>query len=135
LSPLRIFLKTHIGGGKRLVVPYYSPERKAALLKMLLPPLSLTMAEVSRREGVSDMSLSNWRKKVSSQGNFVPEDKPLSENWSAEARFAVVLETASLSQLELGEYCRRKGLYPEQVQCVAPSLHHRSADRSGSAKG
>lgn len=96
-------------------MPYYSPERKAALLKMLLPSLSLTMAEVSRREGVSDMSLSNWRKKVSSQGNVVPEDKPLSENWSAEARFAVVLETASLSQLELGEYCRRKGLYPEQV--------------------
>jgi transposase-like protein len=82
---------------------------------MLLPPLSLTMAEGSRCEGISDMSLSNWRKKVSSQGNVVPEDKPLSENWSAEARFAVVLETASLSQLELGEYCRRKGLYPEQV--------------------
>jgi hypothetical protein len=115
LSPLRIFLKKHIGGGKRLVVPYYSPERKAALLKMLLPPLNLTMAEVSRREGVSEMSLSNWRKKVSSEGSAVPEDKPLPDNWSAEARFAVVLETAGLSQLELGEYCRRKGLYPEHV--------------------
>ncbi|MHC8400965.1 IS3 family transposase [Pseudomonas sp. MDT1-17] len=96
-------------------MPYYSPERKAALLKMLLPPLNLTMAEVSRREGVSEMSLSNWRKKVSSEGSAVPEDKPLPENWSAEARFAVVLETAGLSQLELGEYCRRKGLYPEHV--------------------
>lgn len=42
----------------------------------------------------------------------MPEDKPLSENWSAEARFAVVLETAGLSELELGEYCRRKGLAP-----------------------
>jgi transposase-like protein len=29
---------------------------------MLLPPLNLSMAEVSRREGVSEMSLSNWRK-------------------------------------------------------------------------
>ncbi len=96
-------------------MPYYSPERKAALLKMLLPPLDLTMAEVSRREGVSEMSLSNWHKKVSSEGSAVPEDKPLPENWSAEARFAVVLETAVLSQLELGEYCRRKGLYPEHV--------------------
>ncbi len=73
------------------------------------------MAEVSRREGVSEMSLSNWRKKVSSEGSAVLEDKQLPENWSAEARFAVVLETAGLSQLELGEYCRRKGLYPEHV--------------------
>lgn len=105
-------------------MPYYSPERKAALLKMLLPPLNLSMAEVSRREGVSEMSLSNWRKKVSSEGSAVPEDKPLSENWSAEARFAVVLETAGLSELELGEYCRRKGLYLEHINawrqaCIA----------------
>ena len=26
-----------------------------------------------------------------------------------------MLETASFNELELGEYCRRKGLYPEQV--------------------
>ncbi len=94
---------------------YYSPERKAALLKMLLPPFNLSMAEVSRREGVSEISLYNWRKKVSAEGIAVSENKQPSENWSAEARFAVVLETASLSQIELSEYCRRKGLYPEQV--------------------
>ena len=26
-----------------------------------------------------------------------------------------MIETASLNELELGEYCRRKGLYPEQI--------------------
>jgi hypothetical protein len=46
------FLKKHIGGGKRPVVQYYSLERKAAFLKRLLPPLSLSMAEASRREEV-----------------------------------------------------------------------------------
>ncbi|MDF9777878.1 hypothetical protein OKW11_004835 [Pseudomonas baetica] len=45
----------------RLVVPYHSYERRVALLKMLLPPLSLMMAEVSRREGVSEMPLSNFQ--------------------------------------------------------------------------
>ena len=54
----------------------------------------------------------------------MPEDKQLPETWSAEARFAVVLEAAGLSELELGEYCRRKGLYPEHVNawrqaCIA----------------
>ncbi|WP_129587038.1 IS3 family transposase [Pseudomonas frederiksbergensis] len=93
---------------------YYSPERKAALLKMLLPPLSLTVAEVCRREGVSDVSMYLWRK-LANQGSKVPDDLLLSDKWSAEARFAAVLETASLTQLELGEYCRRNGLYPEQL--------------------
>ena len=129
-----VFLKKHIGGGKRLVVPYYSPERRAALLKMLLPPLNLSMAEVSRREGVSEMSLSNWRKQLSSEGNAVSENKPLAENWSAETKFAVVLEAAGLSEIDLGEYCRRKGLYPEQNHCLATSLHHRPEIGKGSAK-
>ncbi len=97
-------------------MPYYSPERKAALLKMLLPPLNLSMAEVSRREGVSEMSLSNWRKQVGSEGNAVPENPPSTQSWTAETQFAVVLETAGLSEIELAEYCRRKGLYPEQIK-------------------
>ncbi|EPM68756.1 transposase IS3/IS911 family protein, partial [Pseudomonas syringae pv. actinidiae ICMP 18804] len=96
-------------------MPYYSPERRAALLKMLLPPLNLSMAEVSRREGVSEMSLSNWRKQLGAEGSAVSENKPLTENWSAETKFTVVLEAAGLSEIDLGEYCRRKGLYPEQI--------------------
>jgi transposase-like protein len=96
-------------------VTYYSRERKAALLKMLLPPLNLTVAEVCRREGVSDVSMYTWRKMASLQGSNVPEDIPLSDKWSAEARFAAVLETASLTQLELSEFCRQNGLYPEQL--------------------
>lgn len=95
-------------------MPYYSPERRAALLKMLLPPLNLSMAEVSRREGVSEMSLSNWRKQLSSEGNAVSENKPLTENWSAETKFAVVLEAAGLSENDLGEYCRAKAFTPSR---------------------
>lgn len=38
-----------------------------------------------------------------------------SEQWSAEARFAAIVETATLSEAEIAEYCRKKGLYPEQL--------------------
>ena len=96
-------------------MPYYSPERKAATLKMLLPPLNLTMAEASRREGVSEMSLSTWPKQVRSEGNAVPEP-PIGPELDGQTQFAVVLETAGLSEIELAEYCRRKGLYPEQIK-------------------
>ena len=46
----------------------------------------------------------------------MPGDNKLTDEWPAEAKFATVLETAALSEIELSEYCRRKGLYPEQVQ-------------------
>lgn len=86
-----VFPEKHIGGGKRLVLPYYSTERRAELLKMLLAPLNLSMDEASRREEVSEMPLSNWRKQLRSEGNAVSENKPLTENWSAKTKFAVVL--------------------------------------------
>ncbi len=38
-----------------------------------------------------------------------------SEHWPAEARFAAIVETATLSETEMAEYCRKKGLYPEQL--------------------
>ena len=38
------------------------------------------------------------------------------ENWPAEAKLAAVIETATFSEVELSQYCREKGLYPEQVK-------------------
>ena len=38
----------------------------------------------------------------------MPGDNKLTDEWPAEAKFAVVLETAALSEIELSEYCRRK---------------------------
>jgi transposase-like protein len=40
----------------------------------------------------------------------------LPAHWSAEAKLAVVIETATLSEVELSQYCREKGLYPEQAK-------------------
>ncbi|MGH8601253.1 MAG: IS3 family transposase [Gammaproteobacteria bacterium] len=96
-------------------MPRYSPERKAALLKKLLPPLNLSVAELARQEGISEMTLYAWRKQAKAGGAAVPGDKKLPDDWPAEAKFAVVLETATLSEIELSEYCRSKGLYPKQV--------------------
>jgi len=50
------------------------------------------------------------------QGQVVPADPSNPENWSGENKLAVVIETAALNEQELAEYCRRKGLYPEQIQ-------------------
>jgi len=96
-------------------MPRYSEERKAAVMRKLLPPENRTVVEVAREEGISEVTLYNWRKKAREQGLPVPGSEKQSEKWSGEAKFAVVVETAGLSEAELSEYCRSKGLYPEQV--------------------
>lgn len=45
----------------------------------------------------------------------MPADPSNPEHWSGENKLAVVIETASLNEQELSEYCRRKGLYVEQI--------------------
>ena len=46
----------------------------------------------------------------------MPGYRNAGDDGSPEFKLAVVIETASLSEAELGAYCRQKGLYPEQVQ-------------------
>lgn len=45
----------------------------------------------------------------------MPGAEKNSEQWPAEARLAVIVETATLSETEIAEYCRKKGLYPAQI--------------------
>jgi len=78
----------------------YSSERREAILSKLLPPQNMTVAEVARREGISEQTLYNWRKQARLEGKPVPGSSKTAENWSSEAKFAVVVETASLNQLK-----------------------------------
>ncbi len=106
----------------------YSSERRAAVLKKLLPPFNLSIAELARQEGISDATLYTWRHRARDRGSVVPGSQP-SEQWSAEAKLAVVIETATLSEVDLSEYCRKKGLFPEQVNAWKETCleGHRSA--------
>ena len=97
-------------------MPRYSQERKAAVLKKLLPPYNRSVPDVAREEGLSGATLYNWRKQLKESGVPVPGNEPNAEQWTAEAKFAVVVETATFSEAELSEYCRSKGLYPQQVK-------------------
>ena len=46
----------------------------------------------------------------------MPGRRKSSGDWSGEAKLAVMIESIALSGSELSEYCRQKGLYPEQVK-------------------
>lgn len=93
----------------------YSPERKEALLRRLLPPESIPLAQLAREAGVSEQTLYNWRRKLREQGSLVVEPGTPADAWSSADKFAVVLETAALNETELAEFCRSRGLLVEQI--------------------
>ena len=93
----------------------YSPERKQSILKKLLPPLNMTVSEVTRSEGISSKTLYHWRDVLRREGQPVPGKTLTSNDWSAQAKLAVIIETAPMSETEISQYCREKGLFREQI--------------------
>ena len=94
----------------------YSPERKEAILKKMAPPHNMTVAELASQEGISTATLYNWRKAARVRGAVLPSNSAKPDQWSSEEKFRIVLETAPMSEAELSEYCRKHGLYPEQIE-------------------
>jgi len=94
----------------------YSAERKEAVLAKLLPPHSMTVTQLAEQENIAAGTLYNWRDKAKKSGFPVPGKTTTSEQWSAEAKLAVIIETAMMNESELGQYCRAKGLLVEQIK-------------------
>ncbi|RUO36062.1 hypothetical protein CWE15_11960 [Aliidiomarina taiwanensis] len=97
-------------------MPRYSEERKASTLKKLLPPQNRSVSSVAVEDGISPQTLYHWLKQCREQGVAVPGHRKQSEQWSADDKLAVVIETAGLSEAELAAYCREKGLFAEQIK-------------------
>ena len=45
----------------------------------------------------------------------MPDSDNTPEGWTSRDKFAAVMETAAMSEAEIAEYCRQRGLYPEQL--------------------
>lgn len=94
----------------------YPAERREAVLRKLLPPNNMSIAQLAKEEGISDATLYLWRKQARNEGRLMPDaDNSSANNWSSRDKFAAVMETAAMSQTEVAEYCREKGMFPEQL--------------------
>jgi transposase len=94
----------------------YSEARKQSMLKKMMPPLNVPVSQLVKETGISDCTLYTWRKEARLKGVVVPGNGKNAKDWSSENKFAVVVETLSLNEAELAEYCRKKGLYVDQVK-------------------
>lgn len=83
----------------------YPLERKAAVLKRMLPPHNMAIRQLSQEEGISEGTLYNWRTQARGEGKLLdlPEADAGPEGWSSRDKFAAVLETAALNEAALTE--------------------------------
>ncbi|MCP3896066.1 MAG: transposase, partial [Bacteroides sp.] len=91
--------------------------KEAALERMFNTDLSLR--EISDQLGIPRATLHQWKRNYrmfqDDKQSHATTDNP-AESWTPEQKFAVVLETATLSEVELNTYCREKGVYPGQIK-------------------
>ncbi len=94
----------------------YSKEFREKITRQLFPPEPNTIKAVSKKTGVPLSTLFYWKKQFRNKGISLNKERSDSKPLTGAEKFAILIETASLNEEELGEYCRRKGLYPEQIK-------------------
>ena len=72
----------------------------------------LSIREFADKQGIAKSTLYTWSQALDKKNTTGMKKNTL----SAEQRFSIVIETATFSETQLSEYCREKGLYPEQIQ-------------------
>ena len=61
----------------------YSLDRKAAVLKRMLPPNNVAIRQLSREEGISESTLFSWRAEARGKGHLLPDADVSPEGWSS----------------------------------------------------
>lgn len=93
----------------------YSKEFKEQIVRKMMPPNSQSVARISRESGVPNQTLYAWRKQYQDKGFVMPAKNASPNKWDAKTRLAAIIQTAAMNEAERAEYCRKNGLYTEQL--------------------
>ena len=78
----------------------YPPELKASLIARMLPPNNVNIAELARETGIPKNTLYSWHSQAR-RGSTSADEEKNSAGLSSQEKFTIVLETASLNEVEL----------------------------------
>lgn len=115
-------------------MPKYSKALKDSLLARILSDEDINIREISRETGIHENTLRKWKTAEKKEGISSSSKNKIADKWSTQDKFTIVLEAATLSEIELFEYSRRKGLYPEQVKSWKDACLQANGDVAHEAK-
>lgn len=90
----------------------YPKELKESVFKRLAPPNAEKVPALAKELNIPKNTLYTWRAKVLKESSTTSKK---ASKWDSKDKFQVVLETASLSELETSKYCREKGIHLEEL--------------------
>lgn len=94
----------------------YTNDEKESLLKRMLPPENCSLTQLSNETGISKSTLSSWKTKAQATSIESLKKQRTGKDISAREKFIIVMETYTMTEIKLSEYCRRKGIYVEQLR-------------------
>lgn len=112
----------------------YTEEMKKSIINRMMPPNNESVSVISKELGITEPTLYKWRKEARAGGKAAPGDGQRSENWSSEDKFLIVMETYAMNGAALVEYCRKKGLYKEQIEAWRDSCLNANDRESNQTK-
>ena len=92
----------------------YTKEFKDSVFKRL--DQNETVTSLSDELNISKSTIYQWVRTHNKKQKNNSINLKSKSNWTSEDKFQVVLETSSLTETELAEYCRRKGIYVDEVK-------------------
>ncbi|WP_230684166.1 IS3 family transposase [Enterobacter ludwigii] len=117
------------------------PELKERAIMHLLPPYNWSLRQVADDIGAGVSTVHGWRQQLEMEG-LIAQKQDQTDGRSPEQIFSILLETATLTEHELAEYCRKNGLYAEQIRlwkqnCLAANMpqHRQLAEVQKATRG
>ena len=92
----------------------YTKEFKDSVLRRL--EQNETVGSLSEELDISKSTIYQWVRTHNKKQKDFSINLKSRNNWTSEDKFHVVLETAALTESQLAEYCRRKGIYVDEVK-------------------
>ncbi|MBC8549038.1 MAG: transposase [Candidatus Brocadiales bacterium] len=102
----------------------YSPEFKESMLQKIFFNPDRSVVSFAREASIPGSTVATWVRNHKKKNGKIMGQRKQVKLWSAEKKFETVLLTASMSEAEKSEYCRKHGIYPAQLKewkedCIA----------------
>jgi transposase len=94
----------------------YSTEFKESVIQKVLTS-DRRQQDIANEVGIGRSTLQYWLREYRKNGvKHMPHNEKRPQDWTAEERFAALMETARMPEEELGAWCRRHGLHTHHLE-------------------
>lgn len=107
----------------------YTEEFKTKMVAKMLPPNDCRITDLIRETGIPGVTLRAWRRKYGGMPEGFDVMKKGADSFTSAIKFQHVIESATLNENDTSEFCRRRGIFPEQLiawrnACLVANEHH-----------